>query len=111
MSIAQSWAFVGAVMLLACSGTAERPAPFDGPGEPSESAVEHVAMPDEAEPAAPKPGDTKLCTEGASRSCKVMLPKHGSIQNCYVGVQLCVGDSWSECGDEEALFYKYFGES
>lgn len=110
MTIARTRASIGALMMVACSGAAERPAPFSGPADPAAPAAIGFEMPEGAEPATPASADAKLCNEGATRSCKVMLPKHGSIESCFVGVQLCVGDGWSECGDEEALFSEYFGE-
>ena len=37
------------------------------------------------------------CTEGAMKACKVLLPAHGSIHPCFVGVQICVGGTWGHC--------------
>lgn len=85
----------------ACSGSPER-APFhDGPEAPA------------AEPAAPeeKAGGPKPCEAGTTKACKVTLPTHDGIASCYIGVRLCVEGQWSECGDEELLFAKYFGGS
>lgn len=97
---------LGALLVSACSGAAERPPP------PDDSATGAVA-PDAADPGddpASAPAATP-CETGATRSCKVQLPTHGSIETCYLGVNLCVDGVWSECGDEDALVQKYLGGS
>lgn len=39
------------------------------------------------------------CTEGAMKDCKVLLPAHGSIHPCFVGVQICSDGKWGLCVD------------
>lgn len=37
------------------------------------------------------------CPPGVVRECKVMLGRHGDVQNCFVGVQQCSDDAWGPC--------------
>jgi hypothetical protein len=37
------------------------------------------------------------CAEAEMKDCKVLLPAHGSIHPCFVGVQICIHGKWSEC--------------
>ncbi len=37
------------------------------------------------------------CTEGTMKACKVLLPAHGSIHPCFVGVQICSGGAFGPC--------------
>lgn len=39
------------------------------------------------------------CTLGAMQACKVLLPAHGSIHPCFVGVQICSNGTWGPCTD------------
>jgi len=39
------------------------------------------------------------CVEGDMKPCKVLLPAHGSIHPCFVGVQICTDGKWSQCID------------
>lgn len=39
------------------------------------------------------------CTDGEVLECRIYLPSHNDIQPCFVGEQLCVDSSWSECGN------------
>lgn len=94
---------VSAILVSACSGGADRPAPPGG----NDSAGESPPPADDQDPADdPKPTE---CETGDTHTCKVQLPTHGSIETCYVGVNLCVDGVWSECGDEDALVKKYLG--
>ena len=86
--------------------------PTDRPPPPAESETA-AATPEAADPS-DDPEDTPsstACETGATHACKVQLPTHGSIETCYVGVNLCVDGVWSECGDEDALVEKYLGGS
>jgi hypothetical protein len=37
------------------------------------------------------------CAEADMKECKVLLPAHGSIHPCFVGVQICIKGKWSDC--------------
>ena len=39
------------------------------------------------------------CEEAEMKPCKVLLPAHGSIHPCFIGVQICTDGKWSECID------------
>jgi hypothetical protein len=38
-----------------------------------------------------------LCTDGAQRKCKVMLPETNGVSNCFVGVNICRDGEWGRC--------------
>lgn len=88
-----------ALVCLGCSGADDRPPPFRGSEEPDTALATSSAN-------APAP-----CEDGDVKSCKVTLPRHDGIESCWTGVRLCAGGAWSECGDEEVLWKKYFSES
>ncbi len=50
-------------------------------------------------PPLPATGD---CTTGVVQECTVYY-EVGGIQNCYVGVQLCVEGEWDTCTDQEVV--------
>ncbi|MCC6899707.1 MAG: hypothetical protein IT377_12070 [Polyangiaceae bacterium] len=95
---------MSAILLCACSGAGDRPAPPSGSDDQTEA-----PPPDDDPDPVDAPNATE-CETGATHKCKVQLPTHGSIETCYVGVNLCVDGVWSECGDEDALVKKYLGE-
>ncbi|MBE7481615.1 MAG: hypothetical protein HS104_16745 [Polyangiaceae bacterium] len=99
-------AVMGVLLASACSGAPERPPP---PAE-NETAAAAPEAPDTGDGTVDTPS-SGACETGATRSCKVQLPTHGSIETCYLGVNLCVDGVWSECGDEDALVEKYLGGS
>jgi hypothetical protein len=37
------------------------------------------------------------CPSGVVRECKVLLSRQGSVENCFVGVQLCSDEAWGPC--------------
>jgi hypothetical protein len=39
----------------------------------------------------------KPCVEGTMPACKVLLPAHGSIHPCFVGVQICTHGKLGPC--------------
>jgi hypothetical protein len=39
------------------------------------------------------------CEDGDVKQCRVYLPAHGQVQPCFVGEQVCVEGTWSDCGD------------
>ena len=43
--------------------------------------------------------DPNSCDEGTVRECKVRLPSHAGVSNCFVGVELCDGGKWGKCMD------------
>ena len=42
------------------------------------------------------------CTEAEVKTCKVLLPAHGPIRPCFVGVQICTEGKWGPCIDPPA---------
>jgi len=86
------------VLALACSGGEGRPPPYQGSDAPDPTPAASSVVP-------PAP-----CEDGDVKSCKFDLPTHDGIQSCWTGVRLCAGGTWTECGDEEALWKKYFPE-
>ena len=43
------------------------------------------------------------CPSGVMRECKVLLSRQGSVENCFVGVQLCTDDEWGPCQSLDQL--------
>lgn len=43
------------------------------------------------------------CPSGVMRECKVLLSRQGSVQNCFVGVQLCSDEAWGPCQSLDQL--------
>jgi len=37
------------------------------------------------------------CVEATMKVCKVLLPAHGSIHPCFVGVQICTNGKLGQC--------------
>ncbi|MFO0566949.1 MAG: hypothetical protein U0263_14880 [Polyangiaceae bacterium] len=94
-----------AALSAACSG-GERPTPYTlpsqvTPGDDAGTEDDGGNLPDAA---------TGPCATGTTKTCTVNLPKHEGIKSCFKGVQLCVEGTWSECGDDEDLFEKYYGD-
>jgi len=54
-------------------------------------------------PTAPLPDATILapkgtpCVEGTMKVCKVLLPAHGPVHPCFVGVQICINGELGDC--------------
>jgi hypothetical protein len=55
---------------------------------------------DDSNPGECEPSEPEGCDEGATRECKVWLKNNGKVKNCFVGVQVCSGGAWGECGSE-----------
>lgn len=47
---------------------------------------------------ATKPGS--VCESGTVTECKVQLAPQGDVSNCFVGLQVCTNEVWSECLSE-----------
>jgi len=45
---------------------------------------------------------TGSCTTGVVQECSVYY-KSGDIQNCFVGVQLCIDGEWGTCTDQDTV--------
>jgi hypothetical protein len=77
---------------IGCGGGDESPA----------GALPEVPVPD-AGPVRPLPDSGYIqpvgapCAEADMKECKVLLPAHGSIHPCFVGVQICIKGKWSDC--------------
>lgn len=77
---------------IGCGGGDEAPA-----GAPPEVPLKDAGRP----PPLPDSGYVQpvggSCAEADMKDCKVLLPAHGSIHPCFVGVQICIDGKWSEC--------------
>jgi len=43
------------------------------------------------------------CTTGDTQSCTIFLGKHGDLNNCVEGIDICSGGEWTGCIDEDSL--------
>ena len=43
------------------------------------------------------------CTTGDTKSCTIFLGKHGDLNNCVEGIDICSGGEWTGCIDEDSL--------
>lgn len=41
--------------------------------------------------------DQSLCVDNEKRSCHIILKNQSGMPNCFVGIQICVNNEWSEC--------------
>jgi hypothetical protein len=88
-------AFVlGALLAFACDTSNDRPPP--APSE-TEIALTDLVQYDTRTADARDVYASGACADGASRECRVYLPKHNDVQPCFVGQQLCVASTWTEC--------------
>jgi hypothetical protein len=88
--------FMGA--LSACSGTGgEHPGPAEYDDEQARLLGPAAELSGEA---GAGPG---TCSAGMMRECKVLLGRQGSVENCFVGVQLCTDDAWGPCQSVDQL--------
>lgn len=87
---------IGALWVSACG--AER-TEIDGFDSSEASFDSHAAGGRGAADAnATKPG--LACESGTVIECKVQLPSQGDVSNCFVGLQVCTDQLWSECLSE-----------
>lgn len=55
-------------------------------------------------PGAPKavePPSAPACVEGTVQECRVEHATNEGIESCFVGLQVCTGQEWSLCMDED----------
>jgi hypothetical protein len=93
-------ALVGLVTLamVGCSGDEHpAPAPYEGSAAPATAASST-----ERTPGKTATTDTS-CEDGQVRECHVVLGAQGSVQNCFVGLQLCTNGQWGDCVDPSEL--------
>ena len=59
----------------------------------------------EPAPVAPREAGVSAdaCPSGVVRECKVLLSRQGSVENCFVGVQLCGDEAWGPCQSLDQL--------
>lgn len=69
---------------------------------PAPAGYEAGQAPLEARPAVAGAA-AEACAEGVARECKVTLGRQGSVQDCFVGVQLCVEGEWGPCQSPDQL--------
>lgn len=88
----------GAMVLVAACGGGDGPAPLaPPPPPPSDSGPPTRVYGDGGGAKLQQVGSS--CVEPDIKDCKVLLPAHGSIHPCFIGVQICVGGKWGPCGD------------
>ena len=83
--------------LPACGSSGERPSPVAG--ENGDTGPDVLATNPDASPGK-EAGSQAVCVEGSQRTCKVTLPSHGQINNCFVGVEICENGQWGPCSPE-----------
>lgn len=93
-------AALGAVaVLVGCSGAPDRP-PVTDVGEGGAAAGgAGGASATGTGGSTTQPLSNTGCTDGVARECKVRLPSHNGVTNCFVGVQLCDNGAWGKCMD------------
>lgn len=94
------------VWLWAC-GSEERAAPpapvpdasADSSSPPDAQAdAQADALPDaQVDAASDATSDAGSCAPDAEKECKVVLPSHGGVINCFVGKQYCADGGWGPC--------------
>jgi hypothetical protein len=99
--INQSWERRGALyplvvlLALACGNSPQRPPPAQ-----SEADIDlaDLVRYDTTTADARDIFASGACTDGATRECRVYLPRHNDVQPCFVGEQSCAASAWGECG-------------
>jgi len=43
------------------------------------------------------PSSNTTCTDQQVRECRIELGQQGTVNNCFVGLQLCTSGSWGPC--------------
>ena len=83
---------LAAPLLVACGSDETPPAPAPGSvnaalaGAPSAAANTSDSRP-------------TACTDQQVRECRVELGQQGTVQNCFVGLQLCSKGVWGPCSN------------
>jgi hypothetical protein len=89
---------LAAPMLGAC-GSDEGPAPAPAPApsisnssltgaSPASSAARNSAAP---------------CVDRQVRECRIELGQQGTVQNCFVGLELCANGAWGSCLNSDEI--------
>ena len=94
-SATYSIACFAAVVLATACGSDEGPA--GAPPEPPPPVTDSGPTLDSGPPLMQPVGGS--CPEGEIKDCKVLLPSHGSLHPCFIGVQICTDGKWSICMD------------
>jgi hypothetical protein len=84
-----------AAPLLSACGSDEGPPPPAPAGSDSALAVSPPAAANSK--TAPSAAGTESCTEKQVRECRVDLGPQGTVQNCFVGLELCRNGVWGSC--------------
>jgi hypothetical protein len=90
----RAWRPLFVLLALACQGSPERPPPST-----SEADIDltDLVRYDTTTADVRDVYASGVCADGATRDCRVYLPKHNDVQPCFVGEQTCVGSQWAEC--------------
>jgi hypothetical protein len=87
-------AYLGTLVAAGCGTAADRPdslasgGSVDIPAGPGATGETPAGKDDVA---------SGSCQLAESRDCLVQLPAVQGIKNCFVGTQVCVNESWSDC--------------
>ncbi len=89
------------VLVLACAapvlsacGSDESPPP---PPSSSNAALAGASSTSAGDSSASSSASTVSCTDKQVRECRVELGQQGTVQNCFVGLQLCTNGAWGPC--------------
>jgi len=91
-----------ALFLAGCSSDeAPSPAPYQNSeaATVASSAASETAA-DSSQPANPA---VSPCVDRQVRECHVTLGAQGAVQNCFVGLQLCLKGHWGTCEDPSEI--------
>ena len=84
-----------AAPLCAACGSDESPPPAPAPSSVNSALAGAPSV--SANDSATSRGNGTACTEQQLRECRVELRRQGTVQNCFVGLQLCSKGVWGPC--------------
>ena len=90
------------LFLAGCSGDeAPSPAPYQATEATTAASSSTVRTgSDDSQPSKPV---AATCVDRQVRECHVTLGAQGTVQNCFVGLQLCVSGQWGPCLEPSAI--------
>lgn len=91
-----------ALLLTGCSGD-EAPSPAPYRNSEATTASSSSASDTTTENSHPSMPAAASCVNGQVRECHVKLGAQGTVQNCFVGLQLCTDGHWGPCVEPSAI--------